>query len=519
MSEYRDNLQPETQEPEPQILTAIEYKPGQENKATHLSILDDLPLKHAISWGKDAGNMSVKYSKGQEPEEVVRERINKFLGDNGMEYYAVGEDGEKHPHVIHMIGAFEGTHLQTHNVIGDELEDAKDEVLIQANFVYTTNPDVVMVIRPGDCPVSIVHAKVKDKDGNDKDLLAFIHSSAQSANAGLPRHAIRYLIDVLHVDPATIKIGIAPGVSMENYTITEDEKLVDDPAKPGEKKITSRATIVERNWKDHIDENPTGDPSLERHVDIMAATIMQFTEEGINPNNIQAIDVDSYAASARGEAFSHRRSEKEKVPEGRYMVAAQLKKELGEEVIVDSAMSVEEALRQNPDSLAPQEIMERQRLVDVEYYSFDNKLHRGQIVVDMDLVDDVEEAFKLMRKTRFPINTVIPISDPRFNFDDERSVYANNVSGFNYRTIAGTNRLSNHALGGAIDINPFINPYIRADYQMPRGVDYDPNALGALVEDGEIVQFFKRHGWEWGGDWTDRKDYQHFQKPTVNATA
>jgi peptidoglycan L-alanyl-D-glutamate endopeptidase CwlK len=54
---------------------------------------------------------------------------------------------------------------------------------------------------------------------------------------------------------------------------------------------------------------------------------------------------------------------------------------------------------------------------------------------------------------------------------------------------------------------------------MPRGVDYDPNALGALVEDGEIVQFFKRHGWEWGGDWTDRKDYQHFQKPAVNTVA
>ena len=113
---------------------------------------------------------------------------------------------------------------------------------------------------------------------------------------------------------------------MESYTITEDDMLVDDPAKPGEKKPVFRPTIIERNWRDHIDENPTDDQSKERHVDILAATIMQFTEEGIDPSNIQAIDVDSYAASARGEAFSHRRSEKEGVPEGRMMVAVQLGK-------------------------------------------------------------------------------------------------------------------------------------------------------------------------------------------------
>jgi hypothetical protein len=113
---------------------------------------------------------------------------------------------------------------------------------------------------------------------------------------------------------------------MENYTITEDEKLVDDPAKPGEKIPVVRPTIMERNWKDHISRKLTEDPSEKRHVDILAATIMQFTEEGINPSNIQAIDVDSYAAAERKEAFSHSLSVSKGVPEGRYMIAAQLKK-------------------------------------------------------------------------------------------------------------------------------------------------------------------------------------------------
>lgn len=141
------------------------------------------------------------------------------------------------------------------------------------------------------------------------------------------------------------------------------------------------------------------------------------------------------------------------------------------------------------------------------------------MVVDMDLVDDVEEAFKLMRKTRFPINTVIPISDPRFNFDDKKSVYANNTSGFNYRNIAGTQTPSNHTDGRAIDINPFINPYITDKLRSPEGVDYDSTKPGALAKDGEIVQFFRSHGWSWLGERSYNKDYQHFQKLAVKATA
>lgn len=26
---------------------------------------------------------------------------------------------------------------------------------------------------------------------------------------------------------------------------------------------------------------------------------------------------------------------------------------------------------------------------------------------------------------------------------------------------------------------------------------------------------FRRHGWKWGGDWNNSKDYQHFTKSTI----
>lgn len=37
----------------------------------------------------------------------------------------------------------------------------------------------------------------------------------------------------------------------------------------------------------------------------------------------------------------------------------------------------------------------------------------------------------------------------------------NNTSAFNYRTIAGTDRLSKHGQGLAVDINPRYNPCVR----------------------------------------------------------
>jgi peptidoglycan L-alanyl-D-glutamate endopeptidase CwlK len=186
------------------------------------------------------------------------------------------------------------------------------------------------------------------------------------------------------------------------------------------------------------------------------------------------------------------------------------------DIINDSAMTLDQILKLKQEMPAPEEVLDKQRLVEVQYFSFDNKLHRGQIVVDLDLVDDVNDAFELIKNTRFPIESVIPMGS-KLMTDDEKSVAANNSSGFSYRNIAKTDRLSNHSFGRAIDINPWLNPYIRSDYY--HGGDYDPTAPGTITKDCELVKFLKKRGWEWGGDWTDRKDYQHFQKPVANTAA
>jgi hypothetical protein len=66
--------------------------------------------------------------------------------------------------------------------------------------------------------------------------------------------------------------------------------------------------------------------------------------------------------------------------------------------------------------------------------------------------------------------------------------------GFNYRNIRGSNRLSQHAFGTAIDINAAANALGSTRTDIP-----DAAALAA------------KYGLEWGGNWKGRPDPMHFE--------
>lgn len=183
------------------------------------------------------------------------------------------------------------------------------------------------------------------------------------------------------------------------------------------------------------------------------------------------------------------------------------------EVIIDSNLRKEVALRQNPHVICPEDIIQCQELIDVTYFSFDGKIHRGQLVIYGELVEDIRTIFNVMLEQRFPITSVIPLADPRFHWDDELSMEADNTSGFNYRMIALSTRLSNHAFGRAIDINPQRNPYITEDFIKPKSAIHNIKEPGTIIRGDTIYSTFKEMGWIWGGDWENHEDYQHFEKP------
>ena len=176
-------------------------------------------------------------------------------------------------------------------------------------------------------------------------------------------------------------------------------------------------------------------------------------------------------------------------------------------------------LKQNPASQCPSELFAQLVVIPVRFAAFSGSGNKGVdsldgegiIEVHRDLAADVEALFQFMLTRRFPLSCVLPIAC--FKWDDECSMLANNTSGFNYRKIAGKDRLSKHAFGRAIDINPWFNPCIQDGITQPAGANYVPSRLGTLTADSPVTQFLKSHGWIWGGDWTSLKDYQHFEKP------
>ena len=87
--------------------------------------------------------------------------------------------------------------------------------------------------------------------------------------------------------------------------------------------------------------------------------------------------------------------------------------------------------------------------------------------------------------------------------------------------------ISKHGLGMAVDINTLYNPYHKivtnedgsteeviepatGEAYLDRTQSFDYK-----IEKGDLCYtLFTEKGFEWGGDWTDRKDYQHFELPS-----
>lgn len=71
--------------------------------------------------------------------------------------------------------------------------------------------------------------------------------------------------------------------------------------------------------------------------------------------------------------------------------------------------------------------------------------------------------------------------------------------GYNFRTQRGSNKLSMHSLGAALDVDPANNAL---------GVPPEKTVLG--THGRGVVEVFESRGWTWGGRW-GRPDAQHFQ--------
>lgn len=177
-------------------------------------------------------------------------------------------------------------------------------------------------------------------------------------------------------------------------------------------------------------------------------------------------------------------------------------------VIIFNFLYSKDKYIQKPNT--PKEISSQMSLVQVEYIDYNGKENLGLLVVNQKVEKEIIEIFKEIKKAGFQIEKIIPISE--YDWDDDKSMEDNNTSAFNYRLVAGTTKLSNHAYGMAIDINPRYNPMIVKDKISPPNGSYSKENKGTITADSPIVKIFKKRGWTWGGDYKTIKDYQHFEK-------
>jgi hypothetical protein len=176
------------------------------------------------------------------------------------------------------------------------------------------------------------------------------------------------------------------------------------------------------------------------------------------------------------------------------------------DTIIDASYTFDEAVEY---SEAPEEIISQLELVDVYYISTDGKIHKGQVVTNRQIANDIKEIFSFMLDEGFVIEKAIPIV--KYGWNDSLSMADNNSYSFCYRNIS----YSKHATGMAIDINPRFNPLRWKNIDRPNtpaGAVLDTNVNGTLYPGHIVVNEFRRLGFRWGHTFTKYYDDHHFEK-------
>ena len=154
--------------------------------------------------------------------------------------------------------------------------------------------------------------------------------------------------------------------------------------------------------------------------------------------------------------------------------------------------------------------------VRVTFWGFDDQRHTGELLVNVAVAEDLVQVFRVLYDARFPLEELRITR--RDELDAAPTGDGNNTGAFVCRPSVGQATYSQHAYGLAVDLNPFLNPYVRGTgpdrVVLPElasaYLDRGRVRPGMVLPGSEAVAALADIGWEWGGDWQSVKDYQHF---------
>lgn len=163
------------------------------------------------------------------------------------------------------------------------------------------------------------------------------------------------------------------------------------------------------------------------------------------------------------------------------------------------------------------------RYLKVLHYNFEGQVQVGELIVNAQIVDDFLSAFKQLYEKQYQIQEMVLIDNywaGDGDSSDYNSIEHNNTSAFCFRNATGSGNLSKHAFGRAIDINSQQNPYVTynngygscAHGNAQQYLDRSSGLPHVITHDDICYQIFTQLGFTWGGDWSNPKDFQHFEK-------
>ena len=164
------------------------------------------------------------------------------------------------------------------------------------------------------------------------------------------------------------------------------------------------------------------------------------------------------------------------------------------------------------------------RYIHILHVDINGQKHEGEMICNKHISETLIKIFRKLYEEKYPIEKMVLIDE--YDADDETAMEDNDSSCFNFRFIAYTKKISKHGLGLAVDINTLYNPYIKVvdgktiiqPKTAEKYIDRNKNFDYKIEINDLCYKLFIENGFQWGGDWEDRKDYQHFDLPdeTIN---
>lgn len=259
------------------------------------TVFNKLPVNAAFS--TDGQNMDSRFELVQNPSRFTSERTEAFLERAGF---------PNGPRVI--FHPEKRTPEQPIlEITSDMVDSSVGEIISGSDVMFTTVPDVALLVKPADCPTSVVHAITSS--GNH--VAGIIHAGRGEIGDAVPQKALSFLKERWGVRMKDITVGISPSMSQEHHFVDSEY-----------------AKTLPTSWNGWLKDAPPHEQNNEllfggKLVDAPGKLIDVYREFGIPANQIALHMTDTYG---NPRLLSHRYASETGQPEknGRFAVAINL---------------------------------------------------------------------------------------------------------------------------------------------------------------------------------------------------